>query len=88
MGKKKPKAEPLIHAYWATLPHDGPAPSVRPAGYGRVALGCRPGAHHAGLRLEDVPCASFAKIARQRRLDAQVRRALGLVLRRRPKRPR
>ena len=45
-------------------------------------------AHQAGLRLEDVPRASLAKIARQRRLDAQVRRALGLVLRRRPKRPR
>jgi len=41
-------------------------------------------AHQAGLRLKDVPRASFAKIARQPRLDAQVRRALGLVLRRRP----
>ena len=45
-------------------------------------------ADQAGLRLKDVPRASLAKIARQRWLDAQVRRALGPVLRRRPKRPR
>jgi len=74
--------------YWATLPHDGPAPvgtpsRIRPS---RPRVPTR--AHQAGLRLEDVPRASLAKIARQRRLDAQVRRALGLVLRRRPKRPR
>ena len=37
-------------------------------------------AQQAGLRLDDVPRASLAKIARERRLDAQVRQALGLVL--------
>jgi hypothetical protein len=40
-------------------------------------------AERAGLRLKDVPRASLAKIARQNRLDAQIRQALGLVLRRR-----
>ena len=42
-------------------------------------------AKQAGLRLEDVPRPSLAKLRRRRELDAQVRRALGLVLRRRPK---
>jgi hypothetical protein len=40
-------------------------------------------AQQAGLRLEDVPRPSLAKSARERKLDAMVRRALGLVLRRR-----
>jgi len=34
-------------------------------------------AHQAGLRLEDVPRPSLARIARQRRLDAKVRQVLG-----------
>ena len=74
--------------YWATLPHDGPAPSVRPAGYGRVALGCRPAPTRPASVWEDGPRPSLARMARQQRLDAQVRQALGPVLRRRPKRPR
>jgi hypothetical protein len=40
-------------------------------------------AQHAGLRLEDVPRPSLAKLRRRHKLDAQVRQALGLVLRRR-----
>ncbi len=40
-------------------------------------------AQHAGLRLEDVPRHSLAKLRRRHKLDAQVRQALGLVLRRR-----
>ena len=40
-------------------------------------------AEQAGLRLEDVPRPSLARIARQHRLDAKVRQALGLGLRRR-----
>ena len=40
-------------------------------------------AQQAGLRLADVPRPSLAKIIRQYRLDAKVRRSLGRVLRRR-----
>jgi hypothetical protein len=40
-------------------------------------------AQQAGLRLEDVPRPSLAKLRRRHKLDAQVRQALGLVLRRR-----
>jgi len=40
-------------------------------------------AQQAGLRLADVARPSLAMIARQNKLDAEVRRALGLVLRRR-----
>jgi hypothetical protein len=42
-------------------------------------------AEQAGLRLEDVPRHSLAKLIRRHRLDAEVRRALGRVIRRRPK---
>jgi hypothetical protein len=42
-------------------------------------------AQQAGLRLEDVPPPSLAKLRRRYKLDAQVRQALGLVLRRRKK---
>ena len=45
-------------------------------------------AQQAGLRLEDVLRPSLAGIARQRRLDAKVRQALGPVLRGRRKRRR
>jgi len=62
-------------------PHDGPAPSVRPAGYGRVALGCRPGAHQAGLRLEDVRRPSLAQLIRRDKLEAKIGQALKQVLR-------
>ena len=37
----------------------------------------------AGLRLEDVPRPSLAQLIRRNRLDTKIRRALGLVLRRR-----
>jgi len=37
----------------------------------------------AGLRLEDVPRPSLARIIRRDRLDAKIRRALGRLLRRR-----
>ncbi len=37
----------------------------------------------AGLRLEDVPRPSLVKLRRLHKLDAQVRQALGMVLRRR-----
>ncbi|HXL20103.1 MAG TPA: hypothetical protein VN961_21520 [Streptosporangiaceae bacterium] len=40
-------------------------------------------ADQAGLRLEDVPRPSLAKLRRRHRHDGQVRQALGLVLRRR-----
>jgi len=40
-------------------------------------------AQQAGLRLEDVPRPSLAKLVRHHRLDAKVRRALKPVLRRR-----
>jgi hypothetical protein len=40
-------------------------------------------AQQAGLRMKDVPRPSLAKLRRQHRLDAKVRQALGLVLRRR-----
>jgi hypothetical protein len=40
-------------------------------------------AQQAGLRLEDVPRPSLAKLRRRHKLDAQVRQALGLVLRQR-----
>ena len=42
-------------------------------------------AQQAGLRLQDVPRPSLAKILRERKLDAKVRHALGLVLRRQRK---
>jgi hypothetical protein len=61
--------------------HSHAAPSVRTAGYGRVALGCRPGAHHAGLRLEDVPRPSLAQLIRRDKLDAKIGQALKQVLR-------
>jgi len=41
-------------------------------------------AQQAGLRVEDLPRPSLAKLRRRHKLDAQVRQALGLVLRRRP----
>ena len=37
-------------------------------------------AQQAGLRLEDVPRPSLAKLRRRNKLDAQVRQALGMVL--------
>ncbi len=37
-------------------------------------------AQQAGLRLADVARPSLVKIARQNKLDAEIRRALGLVL--------
>jgi hypothetical protein len=37
-------------------------------------------AQQAGLRLEDVPRPSLARIIRRDRLDAKIRRALGQVL--------
>jgi hypothetical protein len=40
-------------------------------------------AERAGLRLEDVPRPSLARLRRQHKLDTEVRRALGQVLRRR-----
>jgi hypothetical protein len=40
-------------------------------------------AQQAGLRLVDVPRPLLAKLRRRHKLDAQVRQALGLVLRRR-----
>jgi hypothetical protein len=40
-------------------------------------------AQQAGLRLEDVPRPSLATRIRRYKLDARVRQALGLVLRRR-----
>jgi hypothetical protein len=40
-------------------------------------------AERAGLRLEDLPRPSLAKLIRRHRQDAKIRRALGLVLRRR-----
>jgi hypothetical protein len=40
-------------------------------------------AQKAGLRLEDVPRTSLAKLRRRQKVDAQVRQALGLVLRKR-----
>jgi predicted transcriptional regulator len=40
-------------------------------------------AQQAGLHLKDVPRPSLAALRRQHRLDAKVRQALGLVLRRR-----
>jgi hypothetical protein len=40
-------------------------------------------AERAGLRLEDVPRPSLAKLIRRHKLDAKIRRALGQVLRRR-----
>jgi hypothetical protein len=46
-------------------------------------------AHQAGLRLEDVPRPSLAKIIRRDKLDGKIRQALKQVLRRRrPKRHR
>ncbi len=44
-------------------------------------------AHQTGLRLENVPRPSLAKLRRRHKLDAQDRQALGLILRRR-RRPR
>ncbi|HEX9546381.1 MAG TPA: hypothetical protein VF942_03540 [Acidimicrobiales bacterium] len=43
-------------------------------------------AQQAGLRLEDVPRPSLAKLRRRHKIDAQVRRALGVVLRRQRRR--
>jgi len=43
-------------------------------------------AERAGLRLEDVARPSRAKADRGRRLDAMVRKALGMVLQRRRRR--
>jgi hypothetical protein len=40
-------------------------------------------AERAGLRLGDVPRPSLTQLRRQHRLDAKVRQALGLLLRRR-----
>ena len=40
-------------------------------------------AQQAGLRLDDVPRPSLANRRRRHKLDAQVRQALGVVLRRR-----
>jgi hypothetical protein len=40
-------------------------------------------AQQAGLRLADVPRRSLGQIVRRDRLDAKIRRALGLVLLRR-----
>jgi hypothetical protein len=40
-------------------------------------------AQEAGLRLEAVPRRSLGQLIRRHKLDAQVRQALGLVLRRR-----
>jgi hypothetical protein len=44
-------------------------------------------AQQAGLRVEDLPRPSLARLIRQHKLDAVVRKALGQLLRRRrPKR--
>src|SRR6266436_8479464 len=40
-------------------------------------------AERAGLRLEDVPRPSLAKLRRRHKLDAQVRQALGMIRKRR-----
>ena len=42
-------------------------------------------AEQAGLRLEDVPRPSLGQLLRRDRLDTKIRRALGRVVRRRPK---